>query len=177
VPAVVERWAQILPKGKSLRVGLVWAGSPSNSKDRYRSLALANFAPLLSMRGVRFFSLQTGAAAAEIAALKQGNKITDLAPLLTDYTETAGALSQLDLLISVDTSVAHLAGALGRPVWTLLPAIARDWRWLAEGESTAWYDSMRLFRQSAFGDWGSVVKRLRDHLKVLVKASPPAASP
>jgi ADP-heptose:LPS heptosyltransferase len=100
--------------------------------------------------------LQVGPAAAQIAEPGLRGKIRDLSPLLTDYAETAGAITQLDLVITADTSVAHLAGSLGKPVWVLTP-FAPDWRWLLERADSPWYPSMRLFRQPAAGDWESVI--------------------
>jgi Flp pilus assembly protein TadD len=140
---------------QNLRVGLVWAGNPANQDDFYRSTSLDRLAPLLATPGVQFFSLQVGARAADFTRTRHAQTITDWSAGLGDYADTAAALSQLDLLISVDTSVAHLAGALGRPVWVLLPFVP-DWRWLRRGETCPWYPTMRLFRQPRSGDWDTI---------------------
>ncbi|MBI3707367.1 MAG: tetratricopeptide repeat protein [Proteobacteria bacterium] len=162
-PALQEKWRARLPADGRLKVGLAWAGNPLHQDDRNRSLPLANLAPLLDCPGVRFIGLQTGPRAAEIAACGLAPAITDLSADLVDYAETAAAVSQLDLVISVDTSVAHLAGALARPTWTLLP-FAPDWRWLLEREDCPWYPTMRLFRQSPSRQWAPVVARVREAL-------------
>ena len=143
------------------RIGLVWAGSPTFSNDKHRSIALATLAPLLDAAGdCQWFSLQKGDAAARRADLPDPARLHDLAPQLNDYGDTAAALAQLDLLITVDTSVAHLAGALALPTWLLLPFNA-DWRWQQERTDSPWYPSLRLFRQSSLGDWAPALKHNR----------------
>jgi len=142
------------------RIGLVWPGSPSFSNDKHRSIALATLAPLLDAAGdCQWFSLQKADAAAQRADLPDPARLHDLALQLNDYGDTAAALAQLDLLITVDTSVAHLAGALALPTWLLLPFNA-DWRWQQERTDSPWYPSLRLFRQSSLGDWRPVVTEL-----------------
>jgi len=140
-------------------VGLVWAGNPSHGKDRERSIPFAALAPLWDVPALRWVSLQVGPRAVDAA----GGPMRDLSPLLTDLAETAAAITALDLVIAVDTAVAHLAGALGCPVWLLLPA-GPDWRWGLQGETSAWYPSMRLFRQpradAAARRWDDVVGRV-----------------
>jgi ADP-heptose:LPS heptosyltransferase len=115
--------------------------------------------------GVRFFSLQKGEAAAEARTPPPGMELVDWTEELTDFADTAALIANLDLIITVDTAVAHLAGAMGKPVWTLLSFVA-DWRWLREREDSPWYPSMRLFRQSALGDWDNVIKRVADQLSL-----------
>lgn len=159
----------VLPEGKGLKVGLVWAGNPTHSNDRNRSMALTLFEPLLEVEGVDFFSLQVGPRAADRAQLKRPERLHDLSGQLKDYIVTADVLRQLDLVISVDTSVVHLAGVLGRPVWTLLPFVP-DWRWMLEREDSPWYPTMRLFRQRREGDWPEVVKRVVAELGKLREA-------
>jgi hypothetical protein len=144
------------------RIGLVWAGSPTHGKDRDRSIAFSNLAPLWCLPGLHWFSLQVGDRAADLAIAPPG-MVTDLSPYLTDMAETAAALCCLDLLIAVDTSVAHLGGALGCPVWLLLPRTP-DWRWLLGRDDSPWYHTMRLFRQSQRGDWAAVVLRVASAL-------------
>jgi len=153
----VRRWRERFGgEAENLKVGLVWAGSSSHKSDRHRSMRLAQFAaPLASVAGVSWFSLQKGVpAVAQLADAPAGMKIVDLAPELTDYADTAATVAALDLVISVDTSVAHLAGALARPVWTLLP-YEGEWRWMRDRRDTPWYPTMRLFRQPAPGDWAT----------------------
>jgi ADP-heptose:LPS heptosyltransferase len=123
---------------------------------------------LFAVENVTFFSLQKGDAATELQSVPP-NTIIDLGQYFDDFVDTAAAIQEMDLVISVDTSVAHLAGALGRPVWTLLPFVP-DWRWLLNREDSPWYPTMRLFRQPALGDWVSVIKRVSEELKILVGA-------
>lgn len=148
-PKGLAKWSE------EMSIGVVWQGNPSLKNDVNRSVKLSRFDTLLNVNGVRFYSLQVGPGQEQIAALGWQKRITNLAPNLTDYADTANAMTQLDLIITVDTSVAHLAGALGKKVWLLLPANA-DWRWGREGTTTSWYSSMRLFRQSTFGNWDDV---------------------
>lgn len=156
----VARWHEYLA-GEGLKVGIVWAGRPTHQEDRKRSCALSIFSPLLGLKGVRLFSLQKGPASSE---LKEMSEVSDLAPVLHDFADTAAAIMNLDLIVSVDTSVAHLAGALGKPVWVLLP-YAPDWRWLLNREDSPWYPSARLFRQGTAGNWENVLLRVRDQLE------------
>ena len=155
--ASIERWRGRFDGVNGLRVGLVWAGSPTHSNDRNRSMPLAVFAALGKIPGITFFSLQKGPAAAHTA--NPDLPLVPLADELQDFGDTAAALLQLDLLVCVDTSVAHLAGALGRPVWLLLPA-GVDWRWLSNRDDSPWYPTMRIFRQEKPGDWEGVVARV-----------------
>ncbi len=143
------------------RVGLVWRGNPTHHNDADRSLpGLEVLAPLWSVPDVRFVSLQTGPAVAAARHPPAGQPLDHRD--VRDFAETALALAQLDLLICVDTSAAHLAGALGVPCWVLLPAYRPDWRWLRGREDSPWYPArMRLFRQDARGDWAGVVERVR----------------
>ena len=141
-----------------MRVGLVWAGNPAHKDDHNRSMAPALLAPLLDVDGILAYSLQTARQGEAAAAF--GGRVHDLAADLTDYAETAAAIANLDLVIAVDTSVAHLTGALGRPVWTLLPVMP-DWRWQLERDDSPWYPTMQLFRQATAGDWVEVVARVR----------------
>ena len=146
-----------------LRVGVVWAGSPTYKHDRQRSCALQDFASVLQTPGIEFYSVQKGDRSQELTQLPPDVRIEDLAPLLHDFGETALLLDQLDLIITVDTAVAHLAGALGKAVWVLLSHLP-DWRWAPERETTPWYPTMRLFRQAQAGDWSSVMQRVAERL-------------
>jgi tetratricopeptide (TPR) repeat protein len=152
-----------------LRVGLVWSGNPEHREDRYRSIALAELEPLLNLEGVHFFSLQLGARALKHSG--GGLMIRDLEGAIKDLADTAALMMHLDLVITVDTAVAHLAGALARPVWMLLP-FAPDWRWLTEREDSPWYPTMRLFRAGETLRWEPVVEGLRKELDMLVRAQP-----
>ena len=149
-----------------LRVGLVWAGRPEHNRDRHRSLPLPVLAPLWQVPEVAFYALQKGRGADEIAAHSAAMPLIDLGSSLADFTDTAAAIAALDLVITVDTSVAHLAGALGRPVWILLSAIP-DWRWLLDRCDSPWYPSARLFRQATAGDWEPVVEEVAAALAAL----------
>ena len=148
-----------LPASQSgSRVGLVWAGNPENPDARNRSIPLETLRPLFEVAGLEWISLQIGGARRQI--LETGVDMQDLAP---DLSATAAAIVELDLVITIDTSIAHLAGALGRPFWLLL-SYAPDWRWLLDRDDTPWYPTARLFRQPAPGDWASVVREVRHEL-------------
>lgn len=156
-----ERVAAFAPRlgGAGFKVGLVWSGNPKHANDRHRSIPLSSLRPLLDTPGIHFFSLQVGPRAAEIATTGLTDAIADLAPNLADFADTAAVISQLDLVITVDTSVAHLAGALGQPTWLMLPWNA-DWRWLTERMDTPWYPGMTLFRQPRYDAWEPVIELL-----------------
>lgn len=156
-----ENWRRLFAElpTQGRRVGLVWQGNPNHRNDLNRSLPPKLLEPLFRHSGFQFLSLQKGGDRSQIPA-----GITDLGPLLSNFAETAAAIACLDLVISVDTAVAHLAGALGKPVWTLLP-YAPDWRWLLHRDDSPWYPSMRLFRQPIAGDWPSVVHEVSKALK------------
>ncbi len=138
------------------RVGIVWRGSPGHRNDHRRSCPLDHFLALAELPDVALFSLQKERPG---AAPLDGAAIADLAPLLDDFADTAAALARLDLVVTVDTAVAHLAGALARPVWLLLP-FAPDWRWMLARDDSPWYPTMRLFRQRRPGDWAGVFERV-----------------
>lgn len=144
-PAIGESDPDLFPADR-LKVGLVWAGNPKHSDDRHRSLAADDLRPLLAQPGCRFYSLQFGVDECPLPG------VTNLAPQITDWRDTARLLGHLDLLISVDTSVAHLAAAQGQPVWMLIAARS-DWRWLEERQDSPWYPSLRLFRQPRGESW------------------------
>ncbi|WP_062612777.1 tetratricopeptide repeat protein [Caballeronia calidae] len=142
-----------------LRVGLVWAGNPSHARDWNRSIKLEKFKPLSDCPDVALFSLQKGAGLADVSTLAWADKLCELGTHCDDLTDTATALMELDLLITVDTSVAHLAGALGVSTWVLVGACP-DWRWGTTGKTTAWYSSLRLKRQRTLGQWDDVLEEL-----------------
>jgi tetratricopeptide (TPR) repeat protein len=159
VPEDALKAASALPwPARGLRIGLVWAGNPSHPKDRARSIPLARLEPLFGIEGAHMFSLQLGPAAAQLAATRL--PITDLTPAIHDMADTAALMANLDLIISVDTSPVHLAGALAMPTWLLLPH-SPDWRWLIDRADSPWYPTVQLFRQPAVGDWKSVVDALQ----------------
>jgi ADP-heptose:LPS heptosyltransferase len=141
-----------------MKVGLAWRGNPKHVNDRRRSIPTDALAPFGKI-DVEWFSLQKPTAS-------PGFAVHDLTAQLTDFTETAALISQLDLVIAADTSVAHLAGALGKPTWLLLPVVS-DWRWLLDREDSPWYPTMRLLRQKTNGDWNEVVTRIAEELKRL----------
>ncbi|MGH8658403.1 MAG: glycosyltransferase family 9 protein, partial [Gammaproteobacteria bacterium] len=130
------------------------------------SCPLAAFLPLLRLPDIAFYSLQKGERSKDLSQLPANCAVYDLAYLIDDYGDTALLLDALDLLITVDTAVAHLAGALGKPVWLLLAEVP-DWRWGLEGETTPWYPSLRLFRQTQRGDWEAVIARVAEALAQL----------
>lgn len=165
-PSHIERWAERIPAGGKVKVGLVWAGNPKHLRDGQRSMALTMLETLGQIDGIQLYSLQKGpTAAVDVAASRLS--LVDLAPDLHDFCDTAAAISRLDLVISVDTSVAHLAGALAKSVWVML-ATPSDWRWLQEGDCTPWYPTMRLFRQQERNQWGPVVEEVERNLRKLV---------
>ena len=167
--ARIDRWSEYFAdETDALKVGIVWAGNPDHQNDCNRSMPISALAPLTAIPGIKLYSLQVGPRALDLANLPEG-AVQDLSSLLSDFTETGAALSNLDLVISVDTSVVHLAGALGRPAWLLL-STASEWRWLRDREDSPWYPSLRLFRQSAYRDWPELVARVAKALEA-AKAS------
>lgn len=155
------RWREVLGAGDGRRrVGVVWWGNPSYSNDRQRSIPLARFAPLLARRGVSFHVMADRLRPDEA---EQARTLATVHEGIADFADTAALLEAMDLVISVDTGVAHLAGALARPVWILLPSCP-DWRWLLARDDSPWYPTARLFRQPARGDWDSVITRVGETL-------------
>ena len=141
----------------------MWAGRPQQWDDRKRSISLDMLAPLARAAGVTFFSLQVGAAAAQSAAPPEGMRLIDLTAAIADFSDTAALVSRLDLVITIDTSVAHLAGAMRVPVWVLV-AHAPDWRYHLGRDDQPWYPTMRLFRQERDGDWSGAIARAAEEL-------------
>jgi len=161
----IELWrSKMNCVGTDLRVGLVWAGNPANVSGQIRTCGLQVMSPLACISGVTFYSLQKGEAAREAQTPSSGLRLIDLTDDIADFADTAALIMNLDLVVSVDTAVAHLAGALGKPVWTLLPA-ANEWRWLLARNDTPWYPTMRLFRQSAPGNWSGVMTAVVQELR------------
>lgn len=169
-PDKVESRRRAFGDVAALKVGIVWAGSPIHKGDRYRSLTAEAVLPRLAMPGVQLYSLQKEPRAADVPVIAGlGSQVIDLAPGLGDFSDTAAAVAALDLVISVDTSVVHLAGAMGRPAWVLLP-YAQDWRWLRDREDSPWYPSLRLFRQQKPQAWDGVLARVAAALGELARA-------
>ena len=165
----IADWRARLPETPGLRVGLVWSGNVTHRDDHNRSIALSRLAPLLETAGVQFVSLQKELREADARVLAGEPRLVDLGCDFDGFDDTAAAVAGMDLVISVDTSVAHLAGALGKPVWILLP-LCPDWRWLTEREDSPWYPTARLFRQPAIGDWESVIAKVGGALQRYVES-------
>jgi hypothetical protein len=161
-PELIERWRRritaLTPPGYR-RIGITWAGRPTHNNDFNRTASLDDFAPLAGMEKTALISLQKGTAQSRIGRYLGRAPLLNVGPEIFSYGDTMAILEVLDLLVSVDTSVAHLAGAMGRPAWVLLP-FAPDWRWLLERTDSPWYPSLTLFRQPRPRDWGSVMQRV-----------------
>jgi tetratricopeptide (TPR) repeat protein len=155
-PALVENWRQRFGQDGRRKIGLCWWGNPTHAADRTRSFSLEVLAPLGQVPNTWFCSLQKGAAAVQAASAPAGLAITDWTAELSDFADTAALIANLDLVISCDTAVAHLAGAMGKPVWLMLPYVA-DWRWMENRSDSPWYPTMRIFRQERAGDWQTPV--------------------
>jgi glycosyl transferase family 9 (putative heptosyltransferase) len=160
-PAKIEQWKPRLEAGAGKRkIGLVWAGRPSHLRDAERSIPVEMLAPLAAVHNAKFFSLQKGRAGDDRVA---GLEIIALGPDLKTFMDTAAVIAQLDLVITIDTAVAHLAGALGKPVWNLIGSFT-DFRWMTDREDSPWYPTMRLFRQPRRGDWAGSIARVVEEL-------------
>lgn len=171
-PEQIARWGarldELLPQ-RRMRVGLAWSGRPTHPNNARRSLRLAELAPILNVPGVDFVSVQKPMPAEDRAVAEGMSNFIDLADELESFADTGAVLCNLDLLISVDTAVVHLAGAMARDAWVMLPEPA-DWRWLLDREDTVWYQTLRLFRQKTVGDWGPVFARVAEALRGRVAA-------
>ena len=165
-PALIAHWGRLLPK-EGVRIGIAWQGNPSSLFDQGRSIPLACYAPLARIPGVTLVSLQLNFGLDQLETLPEGMKVTTLGPDFNtgpdNVVDTAAVMKNIDLIISTDTSVPHIAGALGCPVWVLLKS-APDWRWQVEREDCPWYPTMRLFRQKAAGEWEEVISRVVEAL-------------
>jgi hypothetical protein len=160
--AYLQKWSARLEDLPRPRIAIAWAGNPAHDNDRNRSIALASFAPLFSASaatGPSFISIQRELRDGDGPYLAAQARVRHVGDELADFSDTAAVLALCDLVISVDTAPAHLAGALGRPLWVLVP-FAPDWRWMLDGETTPWYPAARLFRQQSPGDWGAVIARV-----------------
>ena len=181
-PGLVERWRGELGNWPGLKVGIAWQGDPKFPGDRYRSIPLRSFAPLRRSQAdgetrrqgdgetIHFFSLQKGLGSEQLAEVSGELGVTNLGPRLDEtagaFMDTAALMKNLDVVITSDTSIAHLAGALGVRVWLALTLVP-DWRWLLGREDSPWYPTMRLFRQTRKGDWGAVFERIAAELRTL----------
>ena len=171
--ARIAKWRERMPQNGRLRIGICWAGTNAHPNNRNRSIPLARFSRILSVSGLDFVSLQKDITDAD-AAILSGHGVTNFADEFEDFSDTAAVLAMLDLIVTVDTSVAHLAGAMGKAVAVLIP-FAPDFRWMYGRTDSPWYPTMRLFRQAAIGDWDTPLERLRQELGAV--ASRPAGSP
>jgi tetratricopeptide (TPR) repeat protein len=172
-PSHIAAWRERLAPLRGLRVGLVWAGNPQHNNDARRSVGLQALLPVLGETDVGFISLQKDLRPGDAELLRLYPRLTHLGGELASYDDTAAVISLLDLVISVDTSVAHVAGALGKPVWILLPSNP-DWRWLLDRDDSPWYPTARLFRQSVGRGWSEVIERVRVEVGALAGSARPA---
>jgi tetratricopeptide (TPR) repeat protein len=164
-PRMVNAWRSRINAAKR-KVGLAWTGNPHHSNDRNRSCSLRNLMELNNLDGVQFYSLQKDINDTDASILKNETSIIDIGSGFKNFGDTAAAIECLDLIISVDTAVAHLAGAMAKPVWIILPYLP-DWRWMLYRSNSPWYPSMRLFRQPQAGDWAPVISELKQQLESL----------
>jgi tetratricopeptide (TPR) repeat protein len=166
---LASKWRERMGERRVPRIGIAWAGSAAHKNNSKRSIALERFAPLLKTRGVEFVSIQKELTRSEGVVLEDHASVLHVGGELDDFADTAAVIASLDLLISADTSVAHLAGAIGRPVWILIP-LAPDFRWFLKREDSPWYPTARLFRQPQLGDWDSVLERVGRDLVAFAEA-------
>jgi hypothetical protein len=160
--AHLAKWSVRLGGLAKPRVAIAWSGNPKHDNDRNRSIPFDRFAPLFAVPA-SFVSIQHDVRSEDTATLAGESRVTHIAGELDDFSDTAAVLALCDLVIAVDTAAAHLAGAMGRPVWVLVP-FAPDWRWTLDGETTPWYPTARLFRQTSLDDWDSVIARVAAEL-------------
>jgi Tfp pilus assembly protein PilF len=165
--ALVEHWRpQLEPRGRC-NIGIAWQGNPQYRGDRHRSFRLAQYEPLARLAGVQLFSLQRDFGVDQIGALNGRFVVADIGSRFADFMDTAAVMSNLDLVITSDSSLAHLAGALGVPIWVAIP-VSADWRWLTDRDDNPWYPTMRLFRQKTWGDWDEVFERMAGQLRTML---------
>jgi len=166
--AHLQKWSARLQQIPSPRVAIAWSGNPAHDNDRNRSVAFGALAPLFTT-GANLISIQRDLRSEDVGRLTAETRLIHVGGELDDFSDTAAVLALCDLVISVDTAPVHLAGAMGRPVWVLVP-FAPDWRWTLEGETTPWYPSVRLFRQSSVGDWSAAIATLATALRSFAPA-------
>lgn len=179
-PELIEKWRDKLGTTEGVRIGIAWQGNPTYHSDRCRSIPLARFAPLAQIPSVRLISLQKGPGVEQLAEACDLFGVVDYSSELDEqagpFMDTAALMMNLDLVITSDSVTAHLAGALGVPVWVALP-IAPDWRWLLDRDDSPWYPTMRLFRQARFGDWDDVFSRIATELAAVARGDKSRLSP
>jgi hypothetical protein len=166
-PELVSWWGKELQSLAGFKIGIVWQANPLFGDDRFRSIPLETFGQLAQIPGVNLVSLQKGPGTEQLPAFQKRFPILDLNHRLHTFNDTAAVMMNLNLIIGCCTSVPHLAGALGLPVWTVLQ-LNSDWRWLIGREDSPWYPTMRLFRQKKFGDWEEVIKRIAVEVRNLL---------
>jgi hypothetical protein len=166
---IIEKWRSRLGEN-GLKIGVAWAGNAKFPADRNRSILLRNISPIFSVHGAKYFSIQKDLRNGDQALLSANPQIVQLGHMINDFQDTAAIMMSLDLIISSDTSVVHLAGALGRPTWVLLQ-FNPDWRWLLECDDSPWYPTARLFRQDDTRSWANVVERVRAALHDLIQGA------
>jgi tetratricopeptide (TPR) repeat protein len=159
-PERMQRWWPLLADSAGCRIGLAWAGKPGHGNDSRRSVSAQTFLGIMAAPDATFYSLQHQVRESDRAALDANKSLVRIGEMTTEFADIAAIIAQLDLVITVDTSIAHLAGALGKPVWILLPFVP-DWRWFLDRDDSPWYRTARLFRQPAAGAWGPVIERVR----------------
>jgi hypothetical protein len=177
-PQLASYWSRRFPRGSTevgkYRVGIAWQGNPDHQADTFRSIPLASFEPLAEIPGVELISLQSGFGSEQLAKWNGAKPVVSLGNEVDKtsgaFMDTAAIMLQLDLVITSDTSIAHLAGALGVPTWLALNYVP-DWRWLLQREDSPWYPSVRLFRQETLGDWAGVFRKIRTELLDRTQAS------
>jgi hypothetical protein len=174
-PALKEQWRRELAAAEGFKIGIAWQGSRDFRLDRQRSIPLAQFAPLARLPGVRLVSVQKGFGSEQVAMVDF--PVIDLSGRLDEaagaFMDTAAVISGLDLVVTANTAIAHLAGALGVPVWLALN-FSPDWRWLEGRDDTPWYPTMRIFRQTTFGGWRDVFERIANAAREVCKPRPTA---
>jgi hypothetical protein len=173
-PALVKEWQDRLGTKTGRRIGLVWSGGTAHSNDHNRSLTLAEFLPLAEVGGADYISLQKDLRAVDVAVLASRPDIRHFGEQQKDFSDAAALIAAMDVVVTVCTSVAHLAGAMGKPVWVLLPHLP-DWRWFLDRDDSPWYPSARLFRQDKAGDWGGVVARVAKEMRAVIDGDGGAA--
>jgi hypothetical protein len=159
----IAKWRERIESLPSTRIALAWAGSGAHANDRNRSIALSRLTPLLDVKHANFVSIQRELRGEDAEPLARTPRLMHIGDALDDFEDTAAVAALVDVVISVDTSVVHLAGALGRPTWILLP-FCPDWRWLLDRDDSPWYPTAQFFRQPTPGDWDSVIARVKDAL-------------
>jgi ADP-heptose:LPS heptosyltransferase len=165
----LAQWREKMPANGRLRIGLCWAGSTIHANDRNRSISLSRFATLLSVPNLDFISIQKEVSETDAAILRE-HGVLQLGRNFTDFADTAAVVAMLDLVVGVDTSVVHLAGAMGKAVALLVP-FSPDWRWLLDRTDSPWYPSVRIFRQATIGDWDAPLKRVQHELADVARRS------